>query len=759
MVAHEGNSGEYHRAMEAGFGNLIHRMEGLVVSGDGDESSSGENHFQVLKAIEAAELTIQKLLIENKSLKTELHATRHEIDNYGTETTLDHPAVGSRDAHGHSQGSYALQNSGSTIIQEIEKNIFSGDSPQKSSPGTLVVCQDIHRNIDDCSLHVYSAQSYDQACNSNGTLTRFADELIAAENSGFSQVPSSPSRNQNEEEYNLSSNVLTHGMMQVSDAGNLDLVPKIRERDEEIMQLKNYIADYAMKEAQIRNEKCILEKKISYMRTALDQQQQDLVDAVSKATSYRLDILDENIRLSLALQVARQECSIFVSSLFHLLAEFDMKPQAMDAQSIVGNLKILIENLRQQINFSEMNLKGSQYELVPCRTDQSGNTFPLQISSHQSSGLDMVPQQMYSQPQTSTPSLSAVAARDNGENSGNHQYEPVSMHLVTRSPTRDDQGSSSSRTGFSLGNAVENSVSTHSFVTQASTHALQQSEIYTDRNHLYSSFVHEAMDGANLLVQQRPTGVASALEDPSTSFYSPHLPPVSEEPSSSCSEAADDELLPAIEGLQIRGEAFPGNQIEACGYSINGTAACNCAWIREAEDGSVTYITGANQPAYVVTADDVDSRLAIEIVPMDNQKRKGDLIREFANGKKKITCEPSMQEKFQKILSDRHASFSVLLSNGLMDIWGSATLNIKSEGYTIKCNEPRVADSQKFSDNIYIEIPYGHSTEFLIQSSRSALILRAQDNWHRDLIVLTLRLFQKLALQHKRKGKKKMLFF
>ncbi|KAF3781383.1 hypothetical protein EJ110_NYTH34370 [Nymphaea thermarum] len=88
-----------------------------------------------------------------------------------------------------------------------------------------------------------------------------------------------------------------------------------------------------------------------------------------------------------------------------------------------------------------------------------------------------------------------------------------------------------------------------------------------------------------------------------------------------------------------------------------------------------------------------------------------------------------MQEKIQKILSDRHASFSVLLSNGLMDIWGSAMLNIKSEGYTIKCNEPRVADSQKFSDTIHIEIPYGHSTEFLIQSSRSALILRAQDNW------------------------------
>lgn len=42
---------------------------------------------------------------------------------------------------------------------------------------------------------------------------------------------------------------------------------------------------------------------------------------------------------------------------------------------------------------------------------------------------------------------------------------------------------------------------------------------------------------------------------------------------------ADEELLPAIKDLQIYGEAFPGNQIKACGYSINGTAACNFAVI------------------------------------------------------------------------------------------------------------------------------------------------------------------------------------
>lgn len=40
-------------------------------------------------------------------------------------------------------------------------------------------------------------------------------------------------------------------------------------------------------------------------------------------------------------------------------------------------------------------------------------------------------------------------------------------------------------------------------------------------------------------------------------------------------EVADDEPLPAVEGLQISGEAFPGQELKASGYSINGTTSCN----------------------------------------------------------------------------------------------------------------------------------------------------------------------------------------
>jgi hypothetical protein len=82
-----------------------------------------------------------------------------------------------------------------------------------------------------------------------------------------------------------------------------ELIHKVQEQDQEILRLRKYLADYSTKEVQIRNEKYVLEKRIAHMRSAFDQQQQDLVDAASKALSYRQEIIEENIRLTYALQV------------------------------------------------------------------------------------------------------------------------------------------------------------------------------------------------------------------------------------------------------------------------------------------------------------------------------------------------------------------------------------------------------------------------------------------------------------------------
>ncbi|KAL0307346.1 UNVERIFIED_CONTAM: hypothetical protein Sradi_6151900 [Sesamum radiatum] len=239
----------------------------------------------------------------------------------------------------------------------------------------------------------------------------------------------------------------------------------------------------------------------------------------------------------------------------------------------------------------------------------------------------------------------------------------------------------------------------------------------------------------------------TTMDDPNSS-YSPYLPPVLEEPSSSFSEAADDDPLPAIEGLQISGEAFPGQQLQACGYSINGTTSCNFEWVRHLEDGSFNYVDGAKQPNYLVTADDVETYLAIEVQPLDDRKRKGELVKVFANEHRKITCDPVMHNCIERTLYTGHASYKLSLSTGYLDIWEPATLAIKRDGYSIKCSGPSgVVVAEKFSSSTIVSIPYGSPTEFsIIDSQGTERILRVDANstdisGSRDTIVLTLRLF------------------
>eukprot|EP00252_Welwitschia_mirabilis_P026378 TRINITY_DN8660_c0_g1_i1.p1 TRINITY_DN8660_c0_g1~~TRINITY_DN8660_c0_g1_i1.p1 ORF type:complete len:134 (-),score=27.65 TRINITY_DN8660_c0_g1_i1:322-723(-) len=95
-------------------------------------------------------------------------------------------------------------------------------------------------------------------------------------------------------------------------------------------------------------------------------------------------------------------------------------------------------------------------------------------------------------------------------------------------------------------------------------------------------------------------------------------------------------LLPAVENLEIVGDAVPGNMIQACGFLANNARACNFEWVRQAEDGSTYYIEGANSPEYTVTIDDVDTILAVECVPIDDKNRKGKRVKAYASNQKKI---------------------------------------------------------------------------------------------------------------------------
>ncbi|XP_020238907.1 uncharacterized protein LOC109817958 isoform X1 [Cajanus cajan] len=749
-------------------GKLAEKFSAMTINQHGQQhvhdqsnlsSNNNDNLYQVMKAVEAAEATIKQQVEENNRLRSELLSKIQELQKYRQGETVD-------------------QNS--RLVAPWKEQDHRSYEAHQPAPSIA------RSNTGD---HSENSQI-------NGTLRVQPNNQLHIENTGYSQLSSpstrsvSPSRHLLEGDLDPRFNSPRQGLMPVAETNNSnnllkqDLAIKIREHEEEIILLRKHLADYSVKEAQIRNEKYLLEKRIAYMRLAFDQQQQDLVDAASKALSYRQDIIEENIRLTYALQDAQQERSTFVSSLLPLLAEYSLQPPVPDAQSIVSNVKVLFKHLQEKLLLTESKLKESQYQLTPWRSDTSHANVAVatQSQSHLSgaalatsnkNGLELVPQHMYSQvkPQVS---VDAQAGTD-WDLLGRHQNGMNGGVAMEPSVDADDLGRYSP---FASRNSSVHDASNHLVVAQGDNHSAHYGEEMTNKQVTFREPVSnnevDDPDGDGIHSEREAPAnwgsgnppYTTSVDDPSSSSYSPYLPPVLEEPSSSFSEAADEDPLPAIEGLQISGEAFPGRELQACGYSINGTTSCNFEWIRHLEDGSFNYIDGAKQPTYLVTADDVDTLLAIEVQPLDNRKRKGEPVKVFANDNKKITCDPDMQSHIERTFYSGQASYKVSLSTGYLDIWEPATLAIKREGYSIKCSGPNgVVITEKLTSSTTVVIPYGHTSEFIIMGSSGAEhLLKAENNstdvsGGRDTIVLTLRLFILRAGDRKKKVKKKGLFF
>ncbi|PWA94065.1 hypothetical protein CTI12_AA019090 [Artemisia annua] len=216
--------------------------------------------------------------------------------------------------------------------------------------------------------------------------------------------------------------------------------------------------------------------------------------------------------------------------------------------------------------------------------------------------------------------------------------------------------------------------------------------------------------------------------------------------------------LPTIEGLQILGDAFPGHEIQASGYSRNGTTHCGFEWVRHLPDGSVNYIEGATQPKYTVTADDAGAYLAVEVQPLDDKEIKGELVKRFANDNKKITCHPDMVREIENILKVGHTSFKLLvwIVSSETCNWEPAILEIKKSSFNIKLEEPNngVVVDNKYSRITIISLPAEIPSEFsILIPSGGEIYLRADNSTDmscsRDTIVLTMRLFVKRAVDRK----------
>ncbi|KAL7086387.1 hypothetical protein ACP275_13G000700 [Erythranthe tilingii] len=760
--------------MENGDANLESKFAGLSVS-DPYNLNGSDGLFQVMKAVEAAELTIKQQVEENNRLRSELQKKNEELEKIKSDDVKYHdPQSADRWGNHVSEPCRSDQ-----LVLHLGSQIDGGENADVNSghvlPNSIALQTDMIRSNKN---HVVQTQFENQFNRSevNGSPNVIHGGQIASDDSGVSQLVSpsitlfTPTRYQDgnsDLEFRYAErDLISTADVNSSSSSKQDVVVKIWEHEEEILQLRRHLTEFSIKEAHIRNEKYALEKRISYMRLAFDQQQQDLILAASKAVSYRQDIMEENVRLTYALQAAQQERSTFVTSLMPLLAEYSLQPTVTDAQSIVSNVKVLFRHLQEQLLVTEGKLKESKYQLAPWRSDVNTSNFtqsplyPIEIKE----GLELVSQPSYSDGKMPSSNLQTAMVGDilGIPQSGRDNFKNLEHDELGMLPPLASRNT-----------AMHEAPSEHAF-NQADAHHVRSNESTISKKVTFGDLVRSSEmdepDNRGHQSDREPSvnwnskaSAMTSLDDPNSS-YSPYLPPVLEEPSSSFSEAADDDPLPAIEGLQISGEAFPGQQLQACGYSINGTTSCNFEWVRHLEDGSFNYVDGAKQPNYLITADDVDTYLAIEVQPLDDRKRKGELVKVFANEHRKIICDPVMHKCIEKTVYTGHASYKLSLSIGYLDIWEQATLAIKRDGYSIKCSGPKgVIVAEKFSSSTIVSIPFGSPTEFsVVDSLGTEHILRVDDNvpdisGSRDTIVLTLRFFIKKAGEKKRK--KRSLFF
>ncbi|KAM1041501.1 hypothetical protein ACFX2I_030652 [Malus domestica] len=743
--------------------------------------------IQVMNAMEAAEATIKQQVEENIRLRNQLEHKILELHRYKLQESMAAQLPPS--ARGSQDQAHQVVDPG--VDNRIER-IANHGSAQHSRGES----------------ETRETQLGGGEINGGMKVVRVSGTPRAADNasSGISRLSSpstttslSPGRSSTEGDYGNGLMPLTESNNPNSSMWKKDLVARVHEHEQEIMQLRKHLGDYSIKEAEIRNEKYVLEKRIAYMRLAFDQQQQDLVDAASKSLSYRQDIIEENIRLAYAVQDAQQERSTFVSSLLPILAEYSLQPPVPDAQSIVGNVKVLFRHLQEKLLLTESKLKELQYQLTPWRSDSNQQPNNVNVSAPQLSP----PPPPQSVAGAALLNVSRNALEMVAQNQQAYSYIGGSRALATSDAQTTPEWNPHQQSGFGgvVANNVEHNdlavghryspvpnrtiaaqdVPINHAVVPGDTQGNRHNEVTSNRQVTFRDPIrntqremddqdaegnHNERDSSNWSAGTSPY---ASPHNESSSAYPHFLPPVMEEGSSTYSEAADDDPLPAIEGLQISGEAFPGHELQACGYSINGTTSCNFEWVRHLQDGSVNYIDGAKQPNYLVTADDVDSYLAIEVQPLDNRKRKGDLVKVYANDHKKITCDPEVQSQIEKILHKGHASFKISQFAGYIDIWEPATLAIKRGAYSIKGSGgpsgSGVVVAEKFSPNTFVTIPYGSTNEFVIHSGSDNggeyALKTDNESCSRDTVVLTLRLFIHRADERKttKKGKIGTYFF
>ncbi|XP_020206805.1 uncharacterized protein LOC109791862 isoform X1 [Cajanus cajan] len=489
----------------------------------------------------------------------------------------------------------------------------------------------------------------------------------------------------------------------IQDQDTMELYSRARVQEEEILSLREQIAVACMKELQLLNEKCKLERQFSELRMAVDEKQNEAISSASNDLARRKGYLEENLKLAHDLKAVDDERYIFMSSMLGLLAEYGLWPRVMNASSISSCVKHLHDQLQWRIRSSHDRI-GELTSVLESRADNGNHVVESPGSGNLTSHIhnDFMFQHNF-------PQQNLIGNEQNHQPMNNmagyvHPALNADVNWAFKRPVNYQQISKADR------------------------------EV--------SSFPHGSIDKIGVQDKTMERNFVNG------NFY--QSPPELDETAFLIAEDG-----PGIENFQISGDAIPGEKLLGCGYPVRGTSLCMFQWVRHLEDGTRHYIEGATNPEYVVTADDVDKLIAVECIPMDDKGHQGELVKLFANDQNKIKCDSEMQHEIDTNLSKGDATFSVLLLMDSSENWEQATLFLTRSGYDIKINGTETAVvAEKFSKDLSIKVPCGLSTQFVLTCSNgSSHPLSTYSVRIRDTLVLTMRIFQSKALDEKRKGR------
>uniref|UniRef100_A0ACD5ZDR4 Uncharacterized protein n=1 Tax=Avena sativa TaxID=4498 RepID=A0ACD5ZDR4_AVESA len=238
--------------------------------------------------------------------------------------------------------------------------------------------------------------------------------------------------------------------------------------------------------------------------------------------------------------------------------------------------------------------------------------------------------------------------------------------------------------------------------------------------------------------------------------------------------SADGGPLPVIErfqmfddprpGFQIFGDPKLGSTLSARGLPINDAKLGKFQWFRYLEHGTRQLIEGATMDDYVVTAEDVDTLLAVDFTPMGDNGHQGHLVMEFANTRTKVTCDRDMQIDINTCITRGGAFFDIFVLGCFTNEWKKASLALRRDGYRITFSHNKDGPlDEVYSPMLQMKIPKGRTTRFVLVNARGVnRPFNTRGVTHpnnedddvrlRDLIVLVMRAFRDEALNSRESG-------